>query len=291
MRGRCCVAIGLAVVGAACSEPPPDPVAIVSVSLNRTEVPLGGPLEVTYSFGMFDTAPPFDEDYRVLVHFVDPDEELMWTDDHDPPVPTSEWTPGEPVTYTRTLFLPLYPYIGHAQILVGLYSTNDMSRVAMMGDDDNGQLAYWVESLRLLPQSENVFLIFQDGWYDPELSSEDATVGWRWTERTATIAFRNPQEDALLYLRVAGRPDLVGSPQGVTLSIGDTVITEFAIETPDPVLHKIPVSADQLGTSDMSEMRLTVDQTFVPAQRSASNPSDQRVLGIRVFDVFLEPRQ
>ena len=34
------------------------------------------------------------EDYRVFVHFLDERAQVLWTEDHDPPVPTSEWTPG-----------------------------------------------------------------------------------------------------------------------------------------------------------------------------------------------------
>ena len=54
-----------------------------------------------------------------MVHVVDADEELMWTDDHNPPVPTTQWKPGQTVEYTRTVFVPIYPYVGEATIQVG----------------------------------------------------------------------------------------------------------------------------------------------------------------------------
>ena len=41
-----------------------------------------------------------------MVHVVDTDEELMWTDDHHPPTPTSQWKPGQTIEYTRTVFVP-----------------------------------------------------------------------------------------------------------------------------------------------------------------------------------------
>jgi hypothetical protein len=38
----------------------------------------------------------------------------MWTDDHTPPVPTTQWKPGQTVEYTRTVFIPIFPYVGDA---------------------------------------------------------------------------------------------------------------------------------------------------------------------------------
>ena len=53
----------------------------------QTRVPLGSPVEVTYKFVMEKNAPPIPEDFRVFVHFLDADNERMWTDDHDPASP------------------------------------------------------------------------------------------------------------------------------------------------------------------------------------------------------------
>ena len=72
------------------------------------EVPLGSPVEVTYKFLVAQGA-TFDDDYTVLVHFLDSDDELMWTDDHQPPVPTRTWKPGQTIEYKRTMFVPIYP--------------------------------------------------------------------------------------------------------------------------------------------------------------------------------------
>ena len=242
---------------------------------------------MTYSFSVFDSAPAFDRDHRVLVHFVDADDEVMWTDDHDPPTPIIAWGPGQTITYTRTLFLPLYPYIGEASIHVGLYATDDSARVPMMGEDI-GQRAYRMATLQLLPQSENIFLIYQSGWHDPETLRADPSVGWRWTEQEAILAFRNPNDDAVLYLEAAGRPDLLGGAQTVTLSIGVALVEEFVIESQSRELRKIPITAEEFGASEMVELKLAVDGTFVPADRSAANAGDTRTLGLRVFEVFVD---
>ena len=67
----------------ACSRKPPasPPVATPSVTFNHDRAPLGSPLEITYRFVVAPNA-TFDEDYRVMAHVVDTDEEMIWNDDH-----------------------------------------------------------------------------------------------------------------------------------------------------------------------------------------------------------------
>ena len=62
-------------------------------------------MEITYRFVVAPDAPPFGEDHWVFVHFLDADRELMWTDDHEPPTPTSGWQPGQKLSYSRTMFV------------------------------------------------------------------------------------------------------------------------------------------------------------------------------------------
>src|ERR1041385_3794236 len=81
---------------AACrhKESPAPPVATPSVTLNHDKAPLGSPIEITYKFVVANDA-HFDQDYRVMSHIVDADEQMMWDDDHLPPVPTTQWKPGQ----------------------------------------------------------------------------------------------------------------------------------------------------------------------------------------------------
>ena len=81
------------------------PVATPSVSLNKDRAAIGSPLKVTYKFEPLPNA-RFDGDYAVFVHVMDPEGEKLWQDDHQPPVPTSKWQAGQPVEYTRTIFVP-----------------------------------------------------------------------------------------------------------------------------------------------------------------------------------------
>jgi hypothetical protein len=51
---------------------------------------------------------------------------------------------------------------------------------------------------------------------------------------------------------------------------------------------KFPVTAAQLGTGDMVEIKFTVDKTFVPALEASMKSSDPRELGARFFHVFVQ---
>ena len=289
---RTCV-LGLLVVTAAaagCSkgkqvEPA---VATPGFSVNHPRAPLGSPIEVSYKFTVAPGAPRLDQRYRVFVHFLDSSGELMWTDDHEPPVPTTDWTPGRTIEYRRTVFIPIYPYVGDATVRLGLYSDRDRRRLTLSGDD-NGQHAYKVGTVTLLPQSENVFLIYKDGWHTAEVAPDNAAAEWQWSKRDALITFRNPRRDATIYLHLDGRPDLAGRPQKVTVTLGDNVVDGFDLADRNEVIRKIAVQAAQFGAPDMVDLRISVDPTFVPAQTSEGG-TDRRELGVRVFHAYVEPR-
>jgi hypothetical protein len=265
-----------------------QPVARASLSINTARAALGSPVELTYQFVVASTAPRFLHDYRVFVHVLDADRELMWTDDHSPPVPTTRWKPGETIKYTRTRFIPVYPYVGEASVELGLYGGPSGARLPLEGVD-RGQRQYKVATLQLLPQTENIFLIYKEGWHPSEVAPDNAVVEWQWTRKEAAITFRNPRRDATLYLDVGGRPAFLPDPQVVSVRIGDLVLDSFPLER-EEVIRKVQVAAAQFGAADIVELKIGVDRTFVPALTPGSTSKDLRELGLRVFHVFVEPR-
>lgn len=276
---------------AACSkkEASEPPVATPSFTPNKPRAPLGSPLEIEYKFVVAPDA-KFDKKYRVLVHFLDSDDEQMWTDDHEPPTPTTSWKPGETISYKRTLFVPAYPYLGQASVRMGLYA-DDNSRASLQGQD-KGRREYQVATLDLVSQTENIFLIYKDGWHQTEVTSENASIqtDWQWTKKTATVTFKNPKRDVWFYLNADGRPDLLGQPQVITISTGDQPLDQFTLADRERVLRKVSVSAAQLGAGDMVEIKIDTGGSFVPAQVPAAKSTDTRELGIRVFHAFVEPK-
>ena len=294
---RCSVVLATAVLAVAAAsllsacgrkEAPAPPVATPSVRLNHDKAPLGSPIEITYTFAVAADA-TFDQDYRVMAHVVDADDELMWTDDHEPPTPTRQWKPGQTVEYTRTIFIPIYPYVGEATIQVGLYSTENQKRQPLAGED-TGQRAYKVARLQLQPQTENIFTVFKDGWHPAEVAEHNALVEWYWTKKDATLAFRNPKKDAVFYLDVDNPGSVFHDPQRVQVSLGGRTVDEFTLNEKQPQLRRIALKTGQLGTGDMAELQISVDKTYIPALVSDSGSKDPRELGVRVFHAFVDPR-
>jgi uncharacterized protein (DUF4415 family) len=257
-------------------------VATPSLTLSKDRVPIGSVVTLTYKFDVGPDA-SFDRDYYVFVHVLDPEGEQMWNDDHLPPVPTSTWKPGQSVEYKRTIFVPNYPYIGEAIVRLGLYDPSSGRRVPLHAEEVSRR-EYVVKKFQILPSSENVFLIYKDGWHPAEVDPKNPSNEWQWTKKTATLSFRNPRKDATFYLQYDARPDLFNPPQQVTLRIGSAVISQFAADGKGPTLKIIPLQAAQFGTTDMVDLVIDVDKTFSPGK------GDPRELGIRVFHAYLEPK-
>lgn len=292
--GRAAVAGAAAVAGVGCAAfgcaPPPPPVAALTVVVDRAAVPLGAPLDLRFRF---DVAPDLEADlsgeHHVFVHFLDDRGDLLWTEDHEPPIPTSEWRPGQTVEYERRVKIPMYPYIGEAEIAAGLYSVGSVDggeRLPLAGTH-LGQFAYSVAAIRLDPQHESSFITYGDGWHSEEFSA-DGRRQWRWTSGRGVISFRNPNRDARLVLEFDGRPDLFDSPQRLSLGVGERVFRELTIDTNGVVHHVEDVSAADLGTEDVVELELRVEPTFVPAQVRGDS-RDTRELGVRVHYLYFEP--
>ena len=269
---------------AACAAPP-APVATPTLGMDRSAVPLGGPLELTIRFDAAPDLVPIAEHFRVLLHFLDPDGALLWADDHELPRPLGEWQRGERVEYTRRTVVPMYPYIGEATVALGLYSPGSGERLPLAGVE-LGARTYQVASLALEPQPETAFLVYGDGWYRSEFAGG---ANWRWTTGRAVVSFRNPRADVALAMELDGRADLGDGGQHVSLMIDGRAVHELEPEPEGRTFLRHRLSAGDLGPNDIVEMAVHVDPTFVPAERDTGS-TDTRELGVRVFYLFVEPR-
>ena len=105
-----------------------------------------------------------------------------------------------------------------------------------------------VAKFQLLPQSENIFLIYKDGWHPAEVAADNAASEWQWTKKTATISFKNPKKDPRSIWSGTPGPDLFTPPQQVTITIGDQTIGSVHGRFRDRKLLTFPITAAQLGT-------------------------------------------
>ena len=111
MHRRLLAAVLATALCGACSKQTDDaaPVAAPTITLGAQAVPIESPVDITYKFTVAPSAPTLPQNYRVFVHFNDASGQQLWTDDHLPPTPTSEWKPGSTIEYTRTMFVPKVP--------------------------------------------------------------------------------------------------------------------------------------------------------------------------------------
>jgi hypothetical protein len=279
-------AVACAAVACRRGEDTSPAVATANVALARARVAQGSPVDMTYRFQVANDLSA-SGNQRVFVHVVDADEELMWTDDHDPPTPTSSWKAGQTVEYTRTMFVPMYPYVGPAKVILGVYETASNTRLKLT-NADRGDRSYQVATFELLPQTENVYLIYKDGWHAAEVAPENPAVEWKWTRKEATVTFRNPRRDSTFILQMDNPSRAPGAASEVEVRIGDQLLGTVPVNAEAPV-RRFALSAAQLGSGDMVEVRLVANRTFVPALEPASQSSDTRELGVRVFHAFVQP--
>lgn len=286
-----CAAIAALALTAACSRADDTaPVASVAVTPARPRAPIGSPLDLTYRFEL--TGQPISGDYTVFVHLVNADGQIIWNDDHAPAIPTSAWRSGQVVEYTRTRFLPALLQPEDVTVEVGLYRGDERLPLASArAPRAASSRAYPVADLTLAPESENVFLIYQSGWYPDDFVADDPYGPSRWTQQSATLVFQHPRADATLLLEYSARPSAFGdTPQDVTIvGAGNQPITTFRADSEQVRIVRIPVTSAQFGTADMAELRIDVNKTFVPAELGTGE-RDARALGLRVYHAFIERR-
>jgi hypothetical protein len=287
-QGYACLVFLLAVcAGCRGTEDATPPVAAAEVTLSRSRVPQGSPVDVTYRFQVASDLAAVGRQ-RIFAHVVDADDELMWTDDHDPPTPTTDWRAGQTIEYTRTMFVPMYPYVGQARIIVGVYDPATNARLPL-ANDDRGDRSYRVTTFELQPQTENVYLIFKDGWHPAEVAADNPNNEWKWTRKEATVAFRNPRRDATFIVQMDNPARFPAAASEVEIRIGDQSIATVPVSADEAPVRKFPLTAAQLGAEDLVEIRLVANRTFVPALEPSVKSGDTRELGVRVFHAFIQP--
>lgn len=260
-----------------------QPVASVSVTFNADSASVGGPLEVTYRF---ELAPgqSLDQNYWVMAHFATPDGDVVWNDDHRPPTPTTQWSPGQAVAYTRSVFVPNALQPGNVSLLTGLYSPDSQQRLPLAGQEVERH-AYRVAVLRITPPD---VLTYGDGWNEFEGKLEDPER-WRWTKQRATVSLRNPKTAATLWLNLQAADQFSITPHS-TVFVNGRQIGAFDVPAKERLLQRLEVASDLLGTGDTVEVTIAVDKTFSPAQISGGQFKDVRNLGVRVFNIALVPK-
>lgn len=251
-------------------------------------VPQGSPFDIGYTWTPADDFEPPSEDYRIFVHFVDPDGNIVAQDDHYPPSPTTQWVAGEPVTYRHWV----YPDPGlrpdYFDFYVGMY--DDAGQVATL-HDGRLQNRPLVHSTVIRADDASGIPVTVDGFQDDEasLTAEDPYLReWQWMGKEGIVAFSNPHGDAILHLRSLSPVDyLEGATQSVTIRVGDREVASFEATDSTAHLRRFEIPAGAFGDGDWIDFTIEVDKVFVPAE-VVDGSDDIRELGLQVFWMYLQ---
>jgi hypothetical protein len=283
-RIRTLLAAAVLLATAACGGGAADtaaPLATIAVTPLAAGAESGAPIDFTYRFQRTPQGAPLPEDYQVFVHMLDDRGRLLWTDDHLPPVATSTWGDA-PVTYQRTTFVPRDRAAGPVLVEAGLYSVASGMRVPLAAKL-RGDRAYEVASFSVQPPSNAVIVNLDQGWHGAE-QPEGNAASWRWSSGTARLLMRNPRRNVVVWVDVERAPVL--SEQTIEWRIADTPVATLALQ-PGRTVHRVPISAERLGSGDQVEVEWRVSPTFVPATVPALSSQDGRELGVRLYHVYV----
>jgi hypothetical protein len=253
--------------------------------VNRSRAPLGSAIEVTYSWQVEPTAKKLTQDHRAFVHFVDSHGVMLFEDDHTPTPPVTTWEPGKTYSYTRTKFIPVYPYVGDVDVRMGLAPVGKGERVMLKGEDA-GLREFKVAKIELLPQTENIFLVYKEGWHNPESSPQNPSLERTWTKKDALVSFKNPKKDVIVYLEADTNFKAFDQPPVLTLAVNNKAGITIPIPNSEVFTRKVRVKAADLGPDEWVDLRLSSNQSFIPRLKGV-NTQDDRELGVLVYHLYV----
>ena len=274
--------LGLILVVASC-KPKPQIKVTASVEFNPADIEDNSLSNVTYHWKIDPGFKPIQKDLAVYVHFLDKNNKILFQDDHTPPdVPTSQWKEGYQLNYPRLLLIPGIVRTDTdeenipVKLVVGLHDSQDPNGPNYRVLEKDLQLKYNPKGPERVQYAE--------GWYEEEWNQQ-MSQRWRWTGAQAVALVRNPRKNAILYIDGLVNKDAVAD-QKVKLEIAGNLVEEFVPKTADfEKYYQIP--ADQLGSEDLIQIRISVDKPFVPAQ-VVKGSTDQRELGVQIYHIFFK---
>jgi hypothetical protein len=257
-----------------------------SIKVNRERAPLGSAIEVTYTWTLEPGAKKIPTGYRAFVQFLDSHKVVLFNDDHVPAPAPETWEAGKSYSYSRTVFIPIYPYVGDANVVMGLYPAQGRGERIMLKGEDMGLRAFKVAKIELQPQTENIFLVYKDGWHNPEPHPDNPAIERTWTKKEALVSFKNPRKDVIVYLEADTSPKFFKTPPVLTVSVGEARFG-VPIEGSDVFLKRIRVKAKDLGDLEWVDLRLAMNESFVPKLLTPPLNNDDRELGLLVYHLHV----
>jgi hypothetical protein len=239
--------------------------------------------DIQYDWKTGADFPMAGKDLTVFVHFWH-GSNLLFQDDHVPPVPTSKWEPGQEYKYQRRVYIPSFidefdPTFKGEETLrlsVGLYNPYDRT--------GGPQREVMTTKLKVLPPPPDVpEIVYEKGWYDQEIDPNAPLKKWRWVGGEASCIIDNPRRDGLFVIRGGVNKEIIPD-QKVIFKINDMVLDEFI---PEEIIFEksYTVKKEMLGEKDEFTLIVGVDKTFIPSKVFPQN-KDERELGCQISFIY-----
>ena len=198
-------------------------------------------------------------------------------------------SPGRPSNTAGRCSRPSIPTWARPRSSAGCTTPRRATGCKLSGTEAGGR-AYEVAQLELLPQTENIFLIFKDGWHAVETAGDNSMVEWQWTKKEATITFRNPRRDAVLYFQADNPGKAATAARQVEIRLGDQVLQTVAAQR----RRRCPCTRSRSAPRPWAAARWSScgwSSTRPSCRRwsRARTGNDPRELGARVFHAFVQP--
>ena len=128
-------------------------------------------------------------------------------------------------------------------------------------------------------------IIYSKGFYGLE---RDANISWRWMDTEGIIKLKNTRRDMRLNLSGRFPMDQFGQPPVITFTFNGTQLDQLTATT--AALDKeYAIRADQQGSDEWSELRITTDRFFVPKEVD-KRATDPRRLAFSLTKLTWEPK-
>ena len=238
---------------------------------------------VEYKWTLGEDFTKFTTEYTIYVHFWHKNN-LLFQDDHVPPVPTTEWEMGKEYSYRRRIYIPVFvdefdpEFKGEETLnmIVGLYNPYDRT-----GKSKKEVLSREMKVVPPPPDTPEV--IYENGWNDLEIDPNAPLKQWRWTAKEARCVIDNPHRDSILIIKGGIIPELRGE-QKITFRLNDIILEEFTPE--ETVFEKsYDIKKEVLGERDEFYLVIMTDPFFIPANIYPQS-KDQRELGVAISFIY-----
>ncbi len=260
----------------------------IYISVELSDPPIENLMtDITYTWKLKDNLIKYDPSYKVFVHFWDNKQKRMiLQDDHDLPVDSKSWKPGETFTYThKDIYIPDFideydlNFTGEEDVTltVGLWKPGV----------PNSKIIIYQKTLKFQPINPDYpDYTFDEGWYPEEKFGDGIYDSWRWTGKKAVISVENIGKDIKFYFW-GGSDKSVLEDQKITVKVNDTILDEFI---PDKAKFKKEyiIKKELIGDGDEFKVIISTDKTFIPSQVKKDS-KDERELGVQAYFIYFKP--